>query len=253
MDLPKFSDYIIFADESGSPTLTTIDPDYPIFVLVFCIIDKWIYAEKIQPAIKKLKFEFFGHDLAIIHAREIRKPQGDFLFLLNSALRQQFIERLNKVIADAEFHLVYSIVDKEALVHTYSNRFDPYYVALGMCLERTAGFLKERQQEGMLTHIIAESRGRTEDKSLAQEFQRIMDGGHDGGMTGSYPACDIPLELKFVEKKINSVGLQLADLAGHPIGRKQITALQLNRAYDIIAPKIWHHAECFPEKRKAPV
>ena len=33
-----FSDHIIFVDESGDHSLKSIDPQYPIFALAFCII-----------------------------------------------------------------------------------------------------------------------------------------------------------------------------------------------------------------------
>jgi hypothetical protein len=33
----KFSEYIVYVDESGDHGLETIDPNYPVFVLAFCI------------------------------------------------------------------------------------------------------------------------------------------------------------------------------------------------------------------------
>jgi len=38
--MPNFSDYIIYVDESGDHGLERIDPEFPIFVLAFCIIRK---------------------------------------------------------------------------------------------------------------------------------------------------------------------------------------------------------------------
>jgi len=35
-----FSDYIIHVDESGDHSLESIDPNYPVFVLAFCIFNK---------------------------------------------------------------------------------------------------------------------------------------------------------------------------------------------------------------------
>jgi hypothetical protein len=32
------SDYIIYVDESGDHSLTSIDPQFPVFTLAFCII-----------------------------------------------------------------------------------------------------------------------------------------------------------------------------------------------------------------------
>jgi hypothetical protein len=36
----KHSDFIIYVDESGDHSLESIDPDYPVFVLSFCIFRK---------------------------------------------------------------------------------------------------------------------------------------------------------------------------------------------------------------------
>lgn len=130
----SFSDYIVFVDESGSPNLTGIDAQYPIFVLVFCIIEKTVYAERIQPAIKKLKFEFFGHDMTVLHANDIRKPKGEFSFLLHPERRAYFMERLSRLIEEAELHIVAHIIHKKKLIEKYAKPFDPYYIALRMCL-----------------------------------------------------------------------------------------------------------------------
>ena len=55
-----FSDYIIFADESGDHHLEKIDEKYPIFCLALCIVNKEEYINKITPAIQRLKFDFWG-------------------------------------------------------------------------------------------------------------------------------------------------------------------------------------------------
>ena len=33
----EYRDCIIYADESGDPNLTSIDAEYPVFVLNFCV------------------------------------------------------------------------------------------------------------------------------------------------------------------------------------------------------------------------
>lgn len=69
----NFSYYIIYADENGDHSLSSIDKDYPIFCLTFCMIKKTEYIEKIVPTVQKLKFDFFEHDKIVLHEREIRK------------------------------------------------------------------------------------------------------------------------------------------------------------------------------------
>ncbi len=243
---PEFSDYIVFVDESGSPTLSPLDPDYPIFVLVFCVFEKNAYAEKIQPAIKKLKFEFFCHDLAVLHSHDIRKPKGDFKFLLNPHHREKFLARVDEVVGEAEMELIVHVIDKPKLIAKYANPFDPYYIALRMCLEQLSSFLKEKSQQGRLTHVVAESRGCTEDRNLELEFRRIIDPDFNWGMANQFSVQDTPFQLKFVEKKINSAGLQLADLTGHPIGRNYLKPDQPNHAFEVIKRKIFRSIWSFP-------
>lgn len=36
----EFSDYIVYADESGDHRLDRIDPKHPVFVLNFCVFRK---------------------------------------------------------------------------------------------------------------------------------------------------------------------------------------------------------------------
>jgi hypothetical protein len=36
----RFSTYIVYVDESGDHSLNTVDENYPVFVLAFCIFHK---------------------------------------------------------------------------------------------------------------------------------------------------------------------------------------------------------------------
>ena len=45
-----FSDYIVYADESGDRGLASINPQYPVFVLAFCVVHKPTYIDSIVPA-----------------------------------------------------------------------------------------------------------------------------------------------------------------------------------------------------------
>jgi hypothetical protein len=91
----QFSDYIVYADESGDHSLTKIDPQHPVFVLAFCVVRKATYINFIVPAFQRLKFDFWGHGGVVLHGHEIRKSKGDFGILLNDHTRSRFLERLN--------------------------------------------------------------------------------------------------------------------------------------------------------------
>ncbi len=216
--MSEFSEYIVFVDESGSPTLSPIDPNHPVFVLVFCVIKKSVYCDFIQPAVKRLKFDFFGHDMTVLHSADIRKRRGEFNILMNKQNREAFLERLDAIIISSKVDIITSIIDKNALVDDNLAHDNPYYIAMDMCLLNLDRYLQDNQQVGKLTHIIAEARGKAEDKDLMTAFEHSV---------RVFPKFapefgTMEFKLKFAEKKINSAGLQLADLFGHPIGRHAI-------------------------------
>jgi hypothetical protein len=67
---------------------------------------------------------------------------------------------------------------------------------------------------------------------LELEFRRI---------TGGQNALRKKLanfEIKFVDKRANSAGMQLADLTARPIGLRIIRPKQSNRAFEIIERKL---------------
>ena len=68
-----FGDFLVFVDESGDHELIKIDPQYPAFVLLFVIVRKDDYLERICRDLQRFKFEFWGHDEVVLHEREIRQ------------------------------------------------------------------------------------------------------------------------------------------------------------------------------------
>lgn len=232
----EFSEYIVYADESGDHSLTSINPQYPMFVLAFCIFEKATYISQVVPSVQRLKFEFWGHDCVILHSHEIRKASGEFNILLNAETRATFTRRVNGLVADAPFTVIAAVVDKQRHVSRYSDPANPYEIALTFCMERLQRWLREKGQADKLTHIAVERRGRAEDEKLELEFLRIKDG------QGSYEGPMPNLALRFMDKKHNSSGLQLADLVAHPIGRHVISPQQTNRAFELVEPKIRRNA-----------
>jgi hypothetical protein len=227
----SFSDYIVYADESGDHSLTSIDPQFPVFALAFCLMHKPSYTDRVVPDFLRFKFEFWGHDCVVLHGHEIRKSKGDFNILLNSNTRATFLERLNNVIETADFTIIASVIDKPIFIKRYAQPIDPYKIALRFCMERLQYCLRERGQANCTTHIQVECRGAAEDTKLELEFRRICDGNNH---LGKMPNLDI----RFMDKKHNSTGLQLADLVAHPIARHVLKPDQANRAFDILKPKL---------------
>ena len=53
----QHSEYVVFVDESGDHSLEVINPEWPLFVLCFCIFPVAAYVNQGKPAIRRLKFE----------------------------------------------------------------------------------------------------------------------------------------------------------------------------------------------------
>lgn len=228
---PRFSDYIVYVDESGDHSMVAIDDAYPVFVLSLCIFQKAYYARAVVPSLEAFKFSQFGHDIVILHERDIRKEVGQFRFS-NAAGKNRFIGALSRIIEASKFVLVACVIDKRRMVDTDETASNPYHVALKFCLEQLRDFLSEKGQLDGTTHVVVECRGKKEDAELELEFRRICDGANRF-------AAPLPFSVVFADKKANSSGLQLADLVARPIGLSVVRRGQANRAFDLLKKKFF--------------
>lgn len=227
----RHSDFIIYVDESGDHSLESIDPDYPVFVLSFCIFRKGDYAQRVTPAIRQLKFATFGHDMVVLHESEIRRKKGAFS-RLSKEPREAFMNALTDIISVADFQLVAVVIDKRKLKDRYAQPAHPYHLALEFGLERIYRLLKDAGQDDALTYLVCEARGPKEDAELELEFRRIRDGAN-------YFHKPLPFDLIMADKKTNSEGLQLADLTARPIGLTVLRPEQSNRAASVLEGKFY--------------
>jgi Protein of unknown function (DUF3800) len=181
--------------------------------------------------VQRLKFEFWGHDAVVLRGHEIRKQHGDFRILREPKTRAAFIDQVNKTIEEAPFTVVAAVIDKAAHKKKYTEPRDPYEIALVFCMERLFYFLRDLGQLDKITYLLVECRGAKEDAKLELEFRRICDGNNQAGKMPNF-------DIRFMDKKHNSTGLQFADLVAQPIARRVIRPDQPNRAYDIIEKKL---------------
>ena len=228
----RFSDYVVYVDESGDHSLASIDPDYPVFVLALCVFHKRHYSEKIIPAVEKLKFNYFGHDSVVLHENEIRKQKGDFAFLSHLPTRTAFMERVSSIMDASNFILIACVVDKSRVGRGEGVTSNPYHIALGICVEALRSFLAEKNQDQLQTHVVVECRGKKEDSELELEFRRICDGDNPGNR-------HLPFDIVFADKKTNLTGLQLADLVARPVGLSYIRPAQVNQAFELLKRKFY--------------
>ena len=242
-----FSDYIIYLDESGSPSLGADRKDFPVFVLSCVCINKDTYARVIGPRLQALKFKYFGHDQVIFHERDIRRQSGQFVALRGDKdLRARFLADVTELVAGFEFDLAATVIEKLALEARYPNPRSPYELSLLLTMEHLALTLKEHGQIGKTVHVIAEARGLPEDNELELVFRRIADGQPPLASNQKELITQFDWKIMFADKKSNSSGLQLADLIARPVGLKYLKPDQSNRAYDVVAQKVRWWVKKFP-------
>lgn len=243
--MPDFSDFIVYADESGDHGMVSIDPQYPVFALTFCVMRKDEYVGAIVPAMQRFKFGIWGHDSVVLHEHEIRKSLGPFgLLRTDRALRTRFFDELNALMDAAPMKIFASVIDKEKHRTKYANPWNPYEIALHFCMERLQAMMNRFEQHGKTVHVVFESRGPKEDAELELEFRRIAgNDSHWGYRRHDFSRFDF--QPVFIPKAANASGLQLADLTARPIALSRLRPGQPNRAFEIIEPKLGG-LKCFP-------
>ena len=227
----KYSDYIVYVDESGDHSLESINPRFPVFVLSFCVFRKDYYANVVTPAVRMLKFATFGHDMVIFHEQEIRKKTGHFQFLSKEP-RERFMEDISRIIDNTDFVLIPIVIDKRVLKDSEQPFSNIYHLAMKLGLEHLYRTLQNLGQDDYFTHVVFEARGRKEDVELELEFRRVCDGDNSSRR-------QFPFKICVADKKTNSEGLQFADMVARPVGLSIIRPEQQNKAVKVLEKKFY--------------
>jgi hypothetical protein len=235
---PDFSDYIVFADESGDHGMESIDPQFPVFNLVFCVFEKAAYLERIEPEIRRFKFKHFGHDAVVLHEREIRKELRPFDFLKASAERRtSFMDDLTELMRGIEMKWFAMIIDKVKHRAKYSDPWNPYEVAMHFGMEKVCHYLRSQGQAGKAVHVLFEARGKNEDQAIELEFRRVTTNQKQFGWKKvNFTVCGF--EPVFVAKAANMAGHQITDLIARPLALRALRPDQPNQAVTAIWPRL---------------
>lgn len=238
--------YLLFIDESGSHGMVNIDPKWPLFVLVGLLVGEKYYKRTLVPRVTALKIKHgLGTDV-VLHSRDIRRQEGDFQFLRDSVRRMVFYEDLNSLMIESRFRLYAVVVDKLRLKRKFLTDMNPYDMSLRQLLSLVCGPPDAvGANRPAVSRIIAESRGRVEDKELQHEFQSCRRVGLASyGTPGvqrrrpSTVARFFPDRVTFARKSRVIAGLELADLAAYPIGRASLNEDWDHPAYQIVARRL---------------
>lgn len=202
---------LVYVDESGAPSSSHTDPNYPIFVMAACVFEPEHYASRLLPAVAALKIRHLGSDSPVLHESEIRKRLGVFNFKGDAQARTAFIEGLSLVIQGCVPLVV------AAVVCGSHSECDIEQAALkGLW----AGFQSHASGP---SHWIFERRGKREDAAVSKAFDalRLPGATHE-----------------FVPKGRGLAGLEMADMLARPIGLSVLRPDQPNRALDVLRTRM---------------
>lgn len=232
-----YSDFIIFADESGDTGVKQISPDYPVFLLNCCIFRRDEYVKIAEPALRAFKVAYFGHNRVVLHWNKVRNQIPPFDFGGDVKKQMDFRLALDRTISAMDFTIVAAVIAKNRLRLLPAPPPDLYALALSLCMQQSDNFLSGAGQSDRTTCIVIESRNKSENRTLNRAFASIK--------TGSGRAAPLSnFKLEFAPKQQNDAGLQIADRLAHPIARYCIAPLQSNWAWtNLVAPKLYRNAQ----------
>jgi hypothetical protein len=227
---------IVFLDEAGNLNLDIHDENFPLFAVSMFVCKTTDYTRSIVPAVLEFKIRHFGHEAVILHSRDIRKAQKDFGFLTDRERRNAFLQELTTLMRDLNYRWITTVIRKQRHRELYGVAAqNPYDLALTLCLERLLPLLEEEEQSEVC--VVAEARGKREDKELELCFLRTVSNGTYYVSADRFRA--VKFTLKFAEKAMNVIGTQMDDLIVYPIARNVLDPNKPNLPYEAVAPKMY--------------
>lgn len=225
---------VVFLDEAGNLNLDLRDEDFPVFAVTLLVCDRDEYCHSIVPEFLQFKIKHFGHEAIVLHSRDIRKAQKDFGFLTDRFRRDSFMHDISTLMGKLNYQWITTVIRKQRHRELYGIAAqNPYDLALTFCLERLLPLLEAKNQTEVC--VMAEARGKREDKELELTFLRTVTNGT------FYVSADrfrnVKFALKFAEKRQNVTGNQMADLIAYPVARHVLDPAKPNLPYDVLFEK----------------
>lgn len=232
------AEFSIFLDESGVESYTHADNHYVVAGLV---VEKDYFVNQAMDEIKKLKIKFFKNDEIVLHFFDMLRWRDPFTVLRNRTLEKEFWNDYTALINSLDFKVLAAVVDKSAMSQRYALPQAPKRVALPVLYENLVHFLSLNKGTGK---IFVEEYNETEDHRVYVQYHLTMANGT------SRVSRDAFLRqikgLKFLAKKDNILGLQIADTIAYLINTeakgkigKQKSGPDLTDLWSVVQGKIY--------------
>lgn len=210
--------YRLYLDETGVEAIKRLHSDRFRYLSLSGVAMETDHArDYLTSAFDRIKAEVLNEDpdaRICFHRTDIMQSKGPFEPLKIEARREEFDNRILRVISDCDFRLITVLIDKQWMVEQeHWQNTHPYHYLMEIMVEKYAQYLRRMGATG---DIMPEARGKKQDRELEAQFRRCRANGT------RYASAELIREripytkLKFRTKKDNSAGLQLCDLLAHP-------------------------------------
>jgi uncharacterized protein DUF3800 len=213
--------YRLFVDEVGHGNMKATDHCNEQYLSLTAVIMGISYERDVlEPALNILKTRIFGTPNIVLHRTEMVYRRPPFENLDNDEVRSDFDKSALSIIENASYRVITVVIDKREhkrrylVWHAY-----PYHYCMLALLERYVLWLKSAGSYG---DVMAESRGKKDNKKLIESYARLYRGGTDFVDKKLFQQRLSTKELKIKDKRANVAGLQLADLLANPSMRAVI-------------------------------
>lgn len=211
--------YRLYIDESGDHTYKKIGQGRDQYLaLCACMIEKNYLYDSIIPNMENIKKRYFKNHCAekpvIFHRLDMIHKEGPFVIFRNEEIKREFDKDLLTYMSINKYRIITVVIDKKAHIEKHGkNAWHPYHYCLEVILERYCGYLKYTNAEG---DIMAESRGKREDKELREAYKELFNKGTHYCDYKDMQKVLTSDKLKTSTKDQNEAGLQISDLLACP-------------------------------------
>jgi len=236
----KLVKYRLYIDEVGNSDIgSSNDPNHRYLSLTGIIIDNEHHTEIASPAIEALKHTYFTYNPdkpVILHRKELMNKNHPFEVLRDPAIASAFDRDLLLLLKSLDYSVITVIIDKQEHKKRYQRwLFDPYHYCLTVMVERYVLWLQTKNAVG---DVLAESRGKQDDRRLKDSFERVYVKGSDFVNPQIFSSYLTSKQLKLQKKRDNIAGLQLADIIAHPSFRGTLARREHRSLPDAFGGKI---------------
>lgn len=212
----------LFIDEFGHHDMkSSADPNQRYLGLTGVIMRRSYAEGSFAEALGEIKERIFGRSNFALHRSEILAARSaPYTVLVDRSVRTNFDAAILNLIETSIYRVVTVIIDKKEHRTKYTVwQFQPYHYCMTALLERYIRWLQSAKDVG---DVMAEARGKKEDKQLAKAYQFLYRYGTDNVPAALFQQWLSSKEIKFKRKADNVAGLQMADLLANPSCRELI-------------------------------